>query len=135
MRLTPKLFISLSKVFANQRGTDWFFVIKEVYLLFFYIIRRNPPHYNMPSQAVYFREMKTKKLVLLEVSSLSMIRIFDNTVNVNSELWKSCWKYVYLDFIYLPFLDFFVIWNIVSNNMSQRVCKVSCNMLFDICEE
>ena len=32
----------------------------------------------------YFRELETKILILPEVSSLSMIRLFDNA------LWRSC---------------------------------------------
>ena len=43
IRLTPKFFMSLSKVYENQGGANWFFVNNEVNVLF-YIIRRNSPH-------------------------------------------------------------------------------------------
>ena len=35
--------MSLSKVYVNQEGADWSFVINEVNLLY-QIIRRNPSH-------------------------------------------------------------------------------------------
>ena len=79
MRLTLKLFTSLSKVYVNQGVVNWFLVINKVNLLF-YIIRRNSPHKTgkkLHSQAPYFREMKSTKLILSKVSSLSMIQIFD----------------------------------------------------------
>ena len=54
-----------------------------------------------------------------------MIQIFDNTMNA-----------LYLLTLYVyPFLIFFVIWNIMSNQMSQRAWKVSFNILLDIREE
>ena len=37
------------------------------------------------------------------MNSRSMIPIFEKTMN---SLWRSRWKYVSLDFLYLPFLDF-----------------------------
>ena len=50
-----------------------------------------------------------------------MIRIFDNAVNV---LWMSRWKYISLDQLLTLYfyhsLIFFVIWNIVSNNILKK---------------
>ena len=88
IRLLPKLSMSLSKVYVNQGGVDRFFLISEVNLLF-YIITGNSQHKTgkLHSQAQYFREMKSKTLILPEVSFLLMIQIFDNTVN---GLWRSC---------------------------------------------
>ena len=43
IRLPPKLFMSLSKVYVNQGGVDRYFLINEVNLLF-YIITGNPQH-------------------------------------------------------------------------------------------
>lgn len=43
IRLTPKLLMSLSNVYVNQEGANWFFVVNMVNLLF-YITRRNPVH-------------------------------------------------------------------------------------------
>ena len=63
-------------------------VISEVNLLL-YVIRRNPPYKTgekLQSQAPYVREMESKTIILPEMSSLLMIQIFDNTVNV---LWRS----------------------------------------------
>ena len=92
-------------MYVNQVGAELFFVIIGVNLLF-YIIRRNHSRKTgekLCSKALYFREIKSKTLILSEVSCLSMIQIFDNTVNV---LWRSCCKYISLDFTWLPFLDF-----------------------------
>ena len=63
-------------------------VISEVNLLL-YVIRRNPPYETgekLQSQAPYVRQMESKTIILPEMSSLLMIQIFDNTVNV---LWRS----------------------------------------------
>ena len=62
--------------------------------------------------------MKSKTLILPEVSSLLMIQIYDNAVNDCGGLAENMYflsLYVYL------FLIFFVIWNIVSNNMSMSM--------------
>ena len=105
-RLTPKLFKSLSKVYMNQGGVDWFFIVNEVNLLFYIIRRKLHIKYRRKTalpNIVCQRNEKQKTLILLEVRSILMIWIFDNTENA---LWRSCWKYISLDFICLPFLDF-----------------------------
>ena len=44
IRLTPKVFLSPSKVYVNQGGANWFFMNIEVNLLFYLLIRRNHLH-------------------------------------------------------------------------------------------
>ena len=69
--------------------------------------------------------MKSQTLILPEVSSLLMVWIFNNTVNA---LWRSCWKYISLDFICLPFLDFLCHLKIkrlaLRENLSSCIKKV-----------
>ena len=103
IRLTPKLFESIKSVCESKRcrpilRDQWGISLEKI----LHIKQRNIGE-KLRSQAQYFTEIKSKTLILPEVSFLSMIRISDNTVNA---LRRSYWKYISLDFISLPFLDF-----------------------------
>ena len=73
----------------------------------------------MWSLAPYFRETKSNKLILPEVTSLSMTEIFDNTMNL------LCCNELTL-FICLLFLDFLPH---LKYCVKQRIYSLFCYML------
>ena len=113
--------MSLSKLHVNQGGVDWSFMINEVNLLF-YIISRNPSqktsekncaakHYISEKWKVrHWFDLKWALFWWFEYLIMQWMPYGGFAENI----------YLLTSYVY-PFLIFFVIWNIVSNNVSKSM--------------
>ena len=106
IRLTLKLFTSLSKVYVNQEGANWSLVINEVNLLF-YITRRNLPHKTYEKNCAHKHCISDKcKVRHYFYLKWALFWWFEYLMIQWKSSWESCWECISLDFVCLPFLDF-----------------------------
>ena len=113
IRLPPKLFMSLSKVYVNQGGVDRYFLINEVNLLF-YIITGNPQHKtweNCTPKHSISEKWKVKHKFYLKWAFFWWLKYLIIQWMLCGGLAEN--KYPLTLYVH-PFLIFFVIWNIVS---------------------
>ena len=126
--------MNLSKLHVNQGGAGWSFVISEVNLLF-YIISRNPLHKTLEKNCVAKHHIISEKWKVRHWFYLkwAQFRWFKYLI-IQWMPYGGLTENIYLFTLYVyPFLTFFFIWNIISNNMSKSIKSlmyVLCFLIF-----